>query len=109
MATNRILRNALIGAACGIFLTCTAVSPALSAGPKAGTQAVSKVKSSKAASSERIKQVQEALNKSAGADLKVDGVMGKQTRATLKKYQKENALKVTGKADEETLAKLGVK
>jgi peptidoglycan hydrolase-like protein with peptidoglycan-binding domain len=57
--------------------------------------------------SEKIKAVQEALNK-AGSQLKVDGKMGKMTRKALKKFQKENGLKVTGKPDVETLAKLGV-
>jgi peptidoglycan hydrolase-like protein with peptidoglycan-binding domain len=109
MGTKRILRNALIGVACGVFLTCTALSIGLSAGAMAGKHATSRVKASKAESRERTKQVQEALNKTSGADLKVDGIMGKQSRAAIKKYQKDNGLKVTGKPDQETLAKLGVK
>jgi peptidoglycan hydrolase-like protein with peptidoglycan-binding domain len=61
----------------------------------------------KAAPSKSVMAVQEALNKS-GAKLKVDGLMGKQTRAALKKYQAANGLKATGQADKATRAKLGV-
>jgi peptidoglycan hydrolase-like protein with peptidoglycan-binding domain len=56
---------------------------------------------------EKVMAIQEALNKT-GATLKVDGLMGKKTAAALKKFQKANSLKVTGKADEATLAKLGI-
>jgi peptidoglycan hydrolase-like protein with peptidoglycan-binding domain len=56
---------------------------------------------------EKIKAVQEALNK-AGAQLKVDGKVGKMTRKALKKFQKRNDLPVTGKPDAGTLAKLGI-
>jgi peptidoglycan hydrolase-like protein with peptidoglycan-binding domain len=61
----------------------------------------------KAMKSEKIMAVQKALN-GAGFTLKEDGMMGKQTHQALKKYQKDNNLKVTGKADKETMAKLGV-
>lgn len=54
------------------------------------------------------KQIQTALN-SHGADLKVDGMMGKKSRAAIKKFQTENGLKATGWADKATLEKLGVK
>ncbi|MCG6972136.1 MAG: peptidoglycan-binding protein [Desulfobacterales bacterium] len=58
--------------------------------------------------SEEIMSVQKALN-GAGFKLSEDGIMGKHTRQALMKYQKDNNLKPTGKADKETLAKLGVK
>jgi peptidoglycan hydrolase-like protein with peptidoglycan-binding domain len=61
----------------------------------------------KAMKSEKIMEVQKALN-GAGFTLKEDGMMGKATHQALKKYQKDNNLKVTGKADKETLEKLGV-
>jgi peptidoglycan hydrolase-like protein with peptidoglycan-binding domain len=51
--------------------------------------------------------VQTALN-NAGFTLQEDGFMGKKTKEALKKFQKENGLKVTGKADKATLAKLGI-
>ena len=58
--------------------------------------------------SDKIMAVQKALN-GAGFKLKEDGLMGKHTREALMKYQKDNMLKETGKADMETMAKLGIK
>jgi peptidoglycan hydrolase-like protein with peptidoglycan-binding domain len=58
--------------------------------------------------SDKIMAVQKALN-GAGFKLKEDGMMGKHTRQALMKYQKDNMLKATGKADMETLTKLGIK
>ena len=54
-----------------------------------------------------IKSLQEALNKQ-GIQTKVDGVMGKETRAALRRYQTEHHLPVTGAPDKTTLDKLGV-
>ena len=54
-----------------------------------------------------VKKAQLALNK-AGYKLKVDGIMGKQTHAALKRYQKVKGLKVTGKLDKGTKSKLGI-
>lgn len=62
----------------------------------------------KAASHSQVKAVQTALN-SEGYNVQVDGKMGKNTSAALKKFQKANQLPVTGKADAATLKKLGVK
>jgi peptidoglycan hydrolase-like protein with peptidoglycan-binding domain len=62
----------------------------------------------KAMKNEKIMEVQKALN-GAGFKLKEDGLMGKQTHQALMKYQKDNNLKATGKADMETMEKLGVK
>jgi peptidoglycan hydrolase-like protein with peptidoglycan-binding domain len=59
-------------------------------------------------SSQEVKSVQEALNKD-GYKLTVDGVMGNHTRSALKNFQKKNDLKVTGKPDSQTLAKLDIK
>jgi peptidoglycan hydrolase-like protein with peptidoglycan-binding domain len=70
--------------------------------------AASEVKAKKAVPNETVKAVQEALDKE-GYKLKADGLMGKHTRNALKSYRKKNGLKVTGKIDEATLAKLGVK
>lgn len=52
--------------------------------------------------------VQSALEKAGIYKGTVDGRFGKQTRAALREYQKSNGLKVNGRADEETLSKLGV-
>lgn len=43
-----------------------------------------------------------------GARLSIDGKMGARTKSALKKFQSKNGLKVTGAADSETLAKLGL-
>ena len=59
-------------------------------------------------SSQEIKSVQEALNKD-GYKLTADGIQGRHTTRAIKEFQKKNHLKVTGKADAETLAKLNLK
>jgi peptidoglycan hydrolase-like protein with peptidoglycan-binding domain len=59
-------------------------------------------------SSPEIKSVQEALNKE-GYKLKADGIQGKHTTRAIESFQKKNNLKVTGKPDAETLAKLNIK
>jgi peptidoglycan hydrolase-like protein with peptidoglycan-binding domain len=53
-------------------------------------------------------KVQTALNNDAKAKLVVDGVLGKNTRHALKKFQKKNGIPVSGKVDAETLKKLGI-
>lgn len=58
-----------------------------------------------AASAERVRKLQEALN-AHGASLKVDGKMGPKTHAALVSFQKANHLKATGHADKETRAAL---
>ncbi len=52
-------------------------------------------------------EVQRALNR-AGANLRVDGVMGPRTREALMDYQARNDLPVSGRADSETRVKLGL-
>lgn len=54
-----------------------------------------------------IKSLQEALNKQ-GIPIKADGVLGKDTRAALRRYQTEHHLPVTGEPDKATLDKLGI-
>lgn len=54
-----------------------------------------------------IKSLQEALNKQ-GIQAKIDGVLGNETRAALRRYQMEHHLPVTGEPDKATLDKLGV-
>ena len=71
-------------------------------------KAMYKKHAKKAMPSEKIKAVQKALM-GAGYALKEDGFMGKKTKMALKKFQKENGLKVTGKTDPATLEKLGIK
>lgn len=119
MRTNskKIIGNMFLGTVCGCFLTFAGVSPALAkeeastvekgAAVQAEKQA-QKVEKVKPAPSEDVLNLQKALNK-AGFKIKEDGRIGKRTKAALKKFQKQNGLKVTGKPDAPTLAKLGIK
>ena len=54
-----------------------------------------------------ITSLQEALNRH-GAKLKVDGKLGRKTRAALKKFQVANGIKGTGRVDKTTRVKLGI-
>jgi peptidoglycan hydrolase-like protein with peptidoglycan-binding domain len=59
-------------------------------------------------SSERVRAIQEAL-KSKGHDPgPIDGILGPQTAAALKGFQKAEKLPESGRGDAQTLAKLGV-
>ncbi len=84
-----------------------AAAPAAAAPAKAAP--VKKGKKGKVAAvkpNPKVRALQDALN-AKGAKLKVDGVMGKQTRMALKAFQKDNGLKVTGKVDAATKKALG--
>lgn len=59
-------------------------------------------------SAEMRKQVQQALN-SHGANLKVDGILGKRSMEALRKFQQQSGLPETGQLDAATLDKLGIK
>jgi peptidoglycan hydrolase-like protein with peptidoglycan-binding domain len=59
-------------------------------------------------SKEDAMALQTALEKAGVYKGKIDGRIGRMTRSALREYQKSNSLKVTGRADEETLSKLGV-
>ena len=65
-------------------------------------------KSKKRVDSAQVKSVQEALV-AAGYKIKVDGKIGRQLRAALKKYQKKNGLKATGRINKATLDKMRVR
>jgi peptidoglycan hydrolase-like protein with peptidoglycan-binding domain len=54
-----------------------------------------------------VQRAQQALKQAGHDPGPVDGVMGAQTSAALKAYQKEQGLSVTGQFDAETAAKLG--
>jgi peptidoglycan hydrolase-like protein with peptidoglycan-binding domain len=54
------------------------------------------------------KKVQEALRDKGYYTGQVDGVLGPQTRAGIRQYQKSENLPVTGRLDAETAGKLGV-
>lgn len=53
-----------------------------------------------------VKGVQQALSAAGHDPGPIDGVVGPQTTAALKAYQKQNGLSVTGRLDDATLAKL---
>jgi peptidoglycan hydrolase-like protein with peptidoglycan-binding domain len=55
-----------------------------------------------------IKKVQETLRDKGYYSGKVDGILGPQTRAGIREYQKSEKLPVTGHLDAETSGKLGV-
>ncbi|MFH1623882.1 MAG: peptidoglycan-binding domain-containing protein [Pseudomonadota bacterium] len=96
---------------CLFTFVTTSATMAAEEGQPSKEQVVEKAKATpikaKAAKSEKVKAIQEALNK-AGFDLKVDGHMGKTTRNAIKKFQKDNGLKATGRPNKATLAKLGI-
>lgn len=56
-----------------------------------------------------VKSIQAALNKKENAHLMVDGFMGKQTKAALKKFQMAHKLKATGTPNKATDKALGLK
>lgn len=88
-----------------------AQAPAAAAPAVAAPAKKAKAKAHKAVAAKpnaKVRVLQDALN-SKGAKLKVDGLMGKQTRVALKAFQKENGLKVTGKVDAATKKALGLK
>ncbi len=65
-------------------------------------------KSSKEPNAAQVKQAQEQL-KAAGFDPgRLDGILGPQTRATLREYQAARGLPRTGMLDEKTRKSLGV-
>jgi peptidoglycan hydrolase-like protein with peptidoglycan-binding domain len=102
--------GAAVAAIIGMFgLTAALPVPAVAQdkAPVAAKKMSDKKMAKKAAPSKSVMAVQSALNQT-GAKLKVDGFMGKRTRAAIKKYQATNGLKATGQADKATLAKLGV-
>lgn len=57
---------------------------------------------------EKAAAIQQALNEQ-GANLVVDGVIGRRTRDALRNFQRTNGLKVSGAPDAATMKKLGVK
>ena len=110
---KRKITGILIILAVGSFLMVSLVAvssfAATASGKKvAATHKTAAKKTMKVMPSDEVKAVQEALNKE-GFKLKVDGIAGKHTHAALKGYQKKNGLKITGKTDQATLAKLGIK
>ena len=115
MYANKRVFQFCIGILSGLFLTYILAGPCLSAQKataksKSVTSAkasVTQKKNSRKVVKSKIISVQKALNKQ-GFKVKVDGIAGPKTRAVIKSFQKQKGLKVTGKADKATLAKLGL-
>jgi peptidoglycan hydrolase-like protein with peptidoglycan-binding domain len=80
--------SALVFAASAVTATATAQTGGTEAAP--ATKPVS------------VKRIQRALG------VKADGVIGPKTRRALRRFQRTNGLRVTGRADEATLAALGL-
>jgi peptidoglycan hydrolase-like protein with peptidoglycan-binding domain len=55
-----------------------------------------------------VKKAQESLRDKGYYSGQIDGVIGSQTRAGIRQYQKSEHLSVTGKLDKETAGKLGI-
>ena len=61
------------------------------------------------ASTEQVRQIQETLKAQGQDPGPIDGVMGARTQAALRSYQGSNNLAATGRADAQTMEKLGVR
>lgn len=59
-------------------------------------------------SREQVTAVQQALKDRGHDPGEIDGALGPKTRAALREFQKKEGLKVTGRIDSATLAKLGI-
>ena len=107
------IRSTVISATALLLVIATAVPVAALAKAKATMgmshmTATHKVAHHKVVGNADVKAVQKALDKH-GAKLKVDGLMGKETEAALRKFQTKHHLKATGTADKATRKALGVK
>lgn len=116
---NSIMAAGLIAAGTGLALAPSyAASPAPNASqsqPPSGQmngstqhmqQSGSRMHAQKASQS-KVKDVQKALNNN-GASIRVDGVLGPQTRSALRQYQKDHGLKATGQINASTEKKLNL-
>jgi murein L,D-transpeptidase YcbB/YkuD len=117
---NSIMAVGLIAAGTGLALAPGyAASPAPNSsqsqppsGQMNGTtqhmqQSGSRMHTQKEVSQSKVEDVQKALNNN-GASIRVDGVLGPQTRSALKRYQKEHGLKVTGQINANTEKKMNL-
>jgi hypothetical protein len=96
--TLRSIRSTVAVAVTALLLAAAQTNVAVFAQTPATSAALSEV---------TIKSLQEALNKQ-GIATNSDGVLNDQTRASIRKYQSQHHLPVTGEPDKATLDKLGV-
>lgn len=60
-------------------------------------------------SHDQVREIQQALNdRTDGRDISVDGLWGADTRRALMQFQRDNGLRATGRADEQTMAALNL-
>jgi hypothetical protein len=100
------MRNVFAALCIAVLVTFTASSftPAMAARSKSTKSSVHKKKK---AATHKARTIQKALNEK-GYQVEVDGKMGRHTKVAIKKFQKDNGLKATGKANKATLEKLGI-
>jgi lipid-binding SYLF domain-containing protein/peptidoglycan hydrolase-like protein with peptidoglycan-binding domain len=84
-----------------------AISEKGPAGKRTTAAGAAREQKQRAAVSDEIKKVQEALRDKGYDPGPIDGVLGPRTRAALRSYQQAENLAMTGRLDPETAAKLG--
>lgn len=106
--TNSMGTNSNMGTNSGMTAPSTAAQPGAENSNSNGTTgAMSSAHGHMAMSATRVKRIQSALDQK-GEHVTVDGKWGKQTAAAVRSFQKENGLPTTGRADHQTMQKLGV-
>jgi len=103
--------NTFTGAIALAVALALAAPPALAQGKsdtKSSTSGGALSGAGMSGNTERVKAVQQALKDQGHDPGAIDGVMGPKTQAALRDYQQKQGLKVTGRLDADTSAKLGV-
>ena len=90
-----------------LTLAAFVANPMVLAKDSKGSVKQTAAKKTKKIDAETVKAVRQALV-AAGYKVKVDGKMGRQMRSALKKYQRKNRLRVTGRIDQKTIKKMGI-
>jgi peptidoglycan hydrolase-like protein with peptidoglycan-binding domain len=98
-----MISSCLRGVVTGVVVLSLA-SPVLAASEtKTGT-----MKQEKTDTKAMTKEVQQALKEKGDDPGTIDGIMGRKTRAAIRKFQKTNGIEVTGTVDKQTAEKLGL-
>ncbi len=100
LALMRIRRLGLAALSAMMFFGTAPITIAHSQMPSPPTASAAQSRST-------VSVLQEALNKQ-GFVVKVDGVLGGETRSAIRRFQSQHHLPVTGEPDKSTLDKLGV-
>jgi peptidoglycan hydrolase-like protein with peptidoglycan-binding domain len=83
-------------------------APVYAAGDQTHSGAPHTMGSQKSASSDTVRQVQQALQSKGHSTGPIDGILGPNTESALREFQRAQGISVTGRADQQTLASLGV-